>query len=91
MDIQFWILIGQATVYIVNSILNVFLIIKYNRNVLGQIEILRRQTEPIQTPPVPVPAIEQQPDTATVNRDTAVRMNAYYDPQRNAYELSPSN
>ena len=61
-------------------------------------ELNKKLTEPISQPSQPViqPVVNNQPEeetinTSRVNRDVAVRMNAYYDSQRGVYEISPMN
>ena len=56
-----------------------FLFVKYYKNINEKLDKIQQRTEPIQEPP----------DTARVDRGTAVQMNCYYDQNRNVFEVSP--
>ena len=98
MDIDTYILIGEAVFYIISCIVNLTIFYKMNKATITKIEELTKKlTEPItQSQPVLQPVINPPEDesvinTARVNRDTCVQMNAYYDASRGVYEISPRN
>ena len=98
MDIDTYILIGEAVFYIISCVINLVIFYKMNKTTISKIEELSKKlTEPISQPSQPViqPVMNQPEEetinTSRVNRDTCVQMNAYYDASRGVYEISPKN
>ena len=80
MDTEIYILIGQSVIYILNCAFSTYLLFRFNKNITEKLDKLNRITEPV-----------QEPDTARVDRGTAVQLNAYYDAQRGVYEMTPKS
>ena len=81
-ETEIYFLIGQSTVYVINCIVSVYLLYRFNKNIISEIDKIKRQTEPIQEP-------EPQQDTARVDRESAIQMNCYYDKHNGNYEITP--
>ena len=79
-ETEIYFLIGQSVIYLVNCGISIYLLARFNRNINEKLNQIQQRTEPVQEP---------QPDTARVNRETCVQMNAYYDQNRNVFEVSP--
>ena len=95
MELDTYILIGEAVIYIISCTINFVIFYKMHKSTSTKLDEIIRKTEPIVQTITQQPVITQldnePPDTSRVNRDTAVCMNAYYDTTRNAYELTPKN
>ena len=92
MDIDTYILIGEAVFYILSCIINLVIFYKMNKATINKIEELTKKlTEPISQPSQPVQQEEETINTSRVDRSACVQMNAYYDSQRGVYEISPKN
>ena len=81
MNIEIYVLIGQSTVYVINCVVSIYLLYRFNKNINEKLNKIQQRTEPVQEP--------EQPETARVDRGTAVPLNAYYDAQRNVFEMTP--
>ena len=79
-ETEIYFLIGQSVIYLVNCGISIYLLARFNRNITEKLDKLNRITEPV-----------QEPDTARVDRGTAVQLNAYYDAQRGVYEMTPKS
>ena len=89
MDIDTYILIGEAVFYIISCVVNLTIFYKMNKTTINKIEELSKKlTEPISQPQPVIQPVINPPDedsvinTARVNRDTCTKMNAYYDASR---------
>ena len=81
MNTEIYVLIGQSTVYVINCVVSIYLLYRFNKNINEKLNKMQQRTEPVQEP--------EQPETARVDRGTAIQMNAYVDQQRGVYEITP--
>jgi len=83
LSIETYILMAEGVIYICSITSNFYILYRYYKKIIDKLEKITRVTEPVTS--------EQPPDTARVDRSTAILMNAYHDTNRNVYEISPKH
>ena len=97
MELDTYILIGEAIIYIISCTINFVIFYKMHKSTSTKLDEIIRKTEPIiQSQPVlqtvvNPPEEESVINTARVDRDRCAKMNCYYDQSRGVYEISPMN